>query len=141
MHPLRSAFALALLLAAACRGRDEPPARGGAAAGTSDSAPAAPGAPTMGPAAGWARVEVDSGATIATAAGARIGDGEERVRSLYPGRVAMTPHKYVAGHHYLTVTPAAADSAYRLVFETDGQRVTRYRAGRRPAVEYVEGCG
>jgi hypothetical protein len=89
-----------------------------------------------------ARVEVDSGATIATAAGARIGDGEERVRSLYPGRVAATPHKYVAGHHYLTVTPAAAaDSAYRLVFETDGQRVTRYRAGRRPAVEYVEGCG
>ena len=33
-----------------------------------------------------------------------------------------------------------ADSARRLIFETDGQRVVRYRAGVTPAVEYVEGC-
>ena len=32
------------------------------------------------------------------------------------------------------------DSARRLIFETDGQRVVRYRAGITPAVEYVEGC-
>jgi hypothetical protein len=30
---------------------------------------------------------------------------------------------------------------FRIVFETDGQRVTRFRAGRLPAVQYVEGCG
>lgn len=88
-----------------------------------------------------ARVDVDSGG-VATDAGARVGDSEARVQSLYPGRVAVTPHKYTAGHRYLTVTPATpADSAYRVVFETDGRRVTRYRAGRRPPVEYVEGCG
>jgi hypothetical protein len=33
-----------------------------------------------------------------------------------------------------------ADSAQRLIVETDGQRVVRYRAGITPAVEYVEGC-
>lgn len=87
-----------------------------------------------------ARVDVDSGST-ATDTGARIGDSEERIRSLYPGRVAVTPHKYTTGH-YLTVTPpAAADSGFRLVFETEGERVVRYRAGRRPPVEYVERCG
>jgi hypothetical protein len=86
-----------------------------------------------------ARVDVDSGAA-ATAEGARVGDSEERVRALYAGRVAVTPHKYTDGH-YLTVRPAApADSGHRLVFETDGKRVTEYRAGQLPAVEWVEGC-
>ena len=84
-----------------------------------------------------ARVDVDS-ANIATAAGARVGDTEDRVRSLYRGRVAVSPHKYEDGH-YLTVN-AAGDSSFAIVFETAQGRVTRYRAGRRPAVEYVEGC-
>ncbi|HYW05449.1 MAG TPA: hypothetical protein VE913_00760 [Longimicrobium sp.] len=82
-----------------------------------------------------ARVEVDSG-TVASAAGARIGDTEARVRELYP-RVRSGPHKYTAGH-YLTVL--AADTTRRLVFETDGQKVLRFRGGSTPRVEYVEGC-
>ena len=87
-----------------------------------------------------ARIDVNSG-SIATAQGARVGDTEQRIDSLYKGRVASTPHKYTKGH-YLTVSPASkSDSAYRIVFETDGQRVTKYRAGRRPEVELVEGCG
>ena len=86
-----------------------------------------------------ARVQVESGAAQ-TAEGVRIGDSEARVKELYAGRVAVTPHKYMLGH-YVTVTPAtAADSGFRLVFETDGQRVTRYRAGRLPEVAWVEGC-
>lgn len=48
---------------------------------------------------------------------------------------------WTAYGHYLTVTPAAkADSAYRIIFETDGKKVVHYRAGIRPQVEYVEGC-
>ena len=85
-----------------------------------------------------ARVQVDSG-DVRTALGARIGDSEARIDSLYAGRVATSPHKYTSGH-YLTVTPAGDDSSYRIVFETDGARVTRYRAGRLPEVEWVEGC-
>ena len=34
----------------------------------------------------------------------------------------------------------AVGPARRLIFETDGQRVVRYRAGITPAVKYVEGC-
>lgn len=86
------------------------------------------------------RIDVDSGTTT-TSAGARIGDSEARIATLYAGRVETKPHKYTSGH-YLTIRPAsAADSSYRTVFETNASRVTRFRAGRRPEVEYVEGCG
>jgi hypothetical protein len=86
-----------------------------------------------------ARVEV-SDTTVPTAAGARVGDTEARINALYPGRVQTGPHKYVDGHYLVVRRGAGADSVYRLVFETNGQRVTRYRAGRLPEVEWVEGC-
>jgi hypothetical protein len=72
---------------------------------------------------------------LATAAGARVGDTEPRVRELYP-ELMVEPHKYTDGH-YLVVD---ANSGRRLVFETDGARVTRYRAGAIPQVDWVEGC-
>ena len=88
-----------------------------------------------------ARVDVSRG-TIATSRDARIGDTEARIKELYKGRVAVTPHEYTDGH-YLTVTPEAGsgeDRNYRLVFETDGNRVTKYRGGKLPQVGWVEGC-
>ena len=87
-----------------------------------------------------ARVDVDSG-SVATTEGIRIGATEQEVLQRYQNRVAVTPSKYTNGH-YLTVTPTnPADSTFRIVFETENDRVVRYRAGRRPAVEYVERCG
>jgi hypothetical protein len=89
-----------------------------------------------------ARVDVARSASVTTSKGARIGDTEARILELYKGRTAVTPHKYTDGH-YITVTPPAGsgeDRAYRLVFETDGQRVTRYRGGKLPQVGWVEGC-
>jgi hypothetical protein len=85
-----------------------------------------------------ARLDVRD-STLATEAGARIGDAESRVTSLYGGRVATQPHKYVSGGHYLVVN-SPADTMRRLVFETDGKRVTSYRVGRMPEVMWVEGC-
>ncbi len=73
---------------------------------------------------------------LRTAAGVEVGSTERAVREAYGGRVTVSPHKYTTGS-YLTV---AADGAYRLVFETDGEIVTRYRVGRLPEVEWVEGC-
>jgi hypothetical protein len=77
---------------------------------------------------------------IATAEGATVGDTEARVRLLYRGLVVDQPHKYLSAGHYLIVSPAGATGG-RIVFETDGKVVTRYRAGREPEVENVEGCG
>ena len=86
-----------------------------------------------------ARVDVND-SSIATAEGARVGDTEQRIMGLYPGRVSVQPHKYSDGH-YLVVAPASpADSGHNIIFETDGQKVMTYRAGRLPEVEYVEGC-
>ena len=88
-----------------------------------------------------ARVDIDSAGT-ATDVGARVGDSDERVQTLYKGRVTVTPHKYVSTGRYLTVKPEPpADTSFRIVFETDSGRVVRYRSGRLPAVAYVERCG
>jgi hypothetical protein len=83
------------------------------------------------------RVDVTSG-TVATVDGARIGSTEDQIKSLYPGQVEVQPHKYTSGH-YLVVTPKGGGEN-RLVFETDGKKVLRYRSGRMPAVQYVESC-
>jgi hypothetical protein len=86
------------------------------------------------------RIDVVGGSTP-TAEGAKIGDTERRILERYP-QARRTPHKYTQGFFYLVAMPnAPADTLHRYVFETDGQRVTRYRAGVFPPVEYVEGCG
>ncbi|MBD3882034.1 hypothetical protein IFO70_09720 [Phormidium tenue FACHB-886] len=78
---------------------------------------------------------------IATPEGAALGSSEAEILALYPGQIEVTNHKYVSGGHYLTFTPKdAADANYRLIFETDGDRVTYIRAGQQPEVEWVEGC-
>ena len=75
-----------------------------------------------------------------TREGAAVGDAEEKVLSLYGARARVEPHKYTGpvGHYIVVASPG--DSNFRMVFETDGQRVLRFRAGRRPAVDFVERC-
>ncbi|MBD2520564.1 hypothetical protein H6G93_37630 [Nostoc sp. FACHB-973] len=87
------------------------------------------------------RVDVWRDSKITTLKGAKIGDTEARIKSLYPGQIKVTPHNYVPGGHYLTFVPKDQyDQNYRVVFETDGKRVTQFRSGKLPEVEYVEGC-
>jgi len=86
------------------------------------------------------RIEVDS-STVPTGLGVRVGDSEAHVKALYGSRVSVEPHKYLPGGHYLVVSPIPpTDSNFRLIFETDGSRVTSYRAGQLPQVQWVEGC-
>ncbi|MFN6536895.1 MAG: hypothetical protein RM021_011050 [Nostoc sp. EkiNYC01] len=87
------------------------------------------------------RVDVWRDSKITTLKGAKIGDTEARIKSLYPGQIQVTPHNYVSGGHYLIFVPKdQSDQNYRVVFETDGKRVTQFRSGKLPEVEYVEGC-
>ncbi|MES2125181.1 MAG: hypothetical protein V4503_10895 [Gemmatimonadota bacterium] len=77
---------------------------------------------------------------VLTAEGVGIGDSESRIQEVYAGMVATEPHKYTGPvGHYLVVTPPG-DTLHRIIFETDGKTVLRYRVGNRPAVEYIEGC-
>ena len=81
-----------------------------------------------------ARVDVTR-AGVPTDAGVEVGSSETQVHTAYGPAVAISPHKYTDGR-YLTVMSGANG----LVFESDGQWVTRYRGGRVPEVEWVEGC-
>ena len=87
-----------------------------------------------------ARVDVGDSSTIPTDAGARVGDSEARIKTLYGDRVTVSDHKYEDGH-YLTVRSAnRADTTHVIIFETTNGKVTRFRGGAKPGVEYVEGC-
>jgi hypothetical protein len=85
-----------------------------------------------------ARVDVQPDSPVKTLAGAGVGDSEERVRALYPGFIEVQPHKYTDGRYLIVRAPD--DSTHRIIFETDGQRVTSFRGGRMPEVRWVEGC-
>ena len=86
----------------------------------------------------FVRYSVESGRTVAPGGGHR-GLAAADIQRKYPGPVARSPHKYVDGGEYLRVDAPRGDAV--LVFETgvDG-RVTGWRVGRPPAVDYVEGC-
>ena len=88
------------------------------------------------------RVDIDT-TGILTASGVQVGSTEEEVHRAYPGQIRVRPHPDEPGPewHYLIFVPRnPADSAFGIIFETDGHRVQTYRAGRRPAISYIEGC-
>lgn len=90
------------------------------------------------------RVDIRS-ERITTIKGAKIGDTEERIFSLYPGQIKATRHPYQGlpprNGKYLTFVPKdALDKNYRIIFETANNRVMRFRSGKLPEVEAIEGC-
>ena len=84
-----------------------------------------------------ARIEIHD-RKFSTFSGAKVGDTENDIRRIYGARVKVEPHKYDPNGHYMIVS--SNDKKYALVFETDGKTVTDLRAGRVPAVHYVEHC-
>jgi len=104
---------------------------------------AIPGIPagmrTMWVAATLARIDI-AAPKLPTDRGVSVGDKAAKVEQLYQGSVTSMPAKYDPRGKYLVVK-AGADSTRRIVFETDSTtRITRYRVGREPEVEWVEGC-
>lgn len=67
--------------------------------------------------------------------GVGVGSTRQQVAAAF-AKVTTRPHKYSDGQ-YLDVKLSPATG---LVFETDKTKVTRFRLGTYPAVEYVEGC-
>lgn len=85
------------------------------------------------------RVDVDR-PEIEAPGGGRVGMTADRIVQLHGDDVEMQSHKYVDGGRYLRVPdPSGGQSV--LVFETDAAgRVTAWRVGVPPQVDYVEGC-
>jgi hypothetical protein len=86
------------------------------------------------------RADVDS-TGLPSDRGAAVGMTAAEVQRLYGDSLASMPHKYDTTGRYLVFAPPAGDTAYHLLFETARDTVVRYRAGRVPEVDWVEGCG
>lgn len=86
-------------------------------------------------------VRYDVGTDKETApGGGKVGMSVEDLQKLYGGALKASPHKYTQGGQYLSMD--AGDVApTKLVFEADAAgKVTSWRVGLSPQVEYVEGC-
>ena len=84
------------------------------------------------------RIDADS-AAVRTAEGLGIGSLETDLAAAYGDEVSTEPHFYApAPHHYMK--RFSSDGRHAMVFETDGVRVDRFRAGEAGPAQYVEGC-
>lgn len=78
--------------------------------------------------------------TLVAPGGGKVGMTADEIRQRHPGPIAEQPHEYVEGGKYLRIADASGKGSV-LLFETDAQdRVTQWRVGLPPQVDYVEGC-
>ena len=82
-----------------------------------------------------ARIYVRS-RTYRTRKGIHVGSTQRTVVASYGPSLKRSPHKYVRGGFYFKLTVGKR----RLVIETDGRRVMEMSSGRKPEIDYVEGC-
>ena len=68
-----------------------------------------------------------------------IGTREAELLKFFGENAEIGPHPYVDEGHYVTV-PWREDTIFRYIFETEGDTVTSFRAGRLPEVRWIEGC-
>ncbi|MDR6991803.1 lectin [Luteimonas sp. 3794] len=88
----------------------------------------------------FARIDVGNPGYTAPGGG-KVGMSRAEIEQLYADRVEAAPHKYVEGAQTLRVTDPEGGASV-LVFETDAEgRVTAWRIGVPPQVDYVERCG
>jgi hypothetical protein len=86
-----------------------------------------------------ARIDVDTG-SVTTEDGIKIGDSEDKVKSVYGDELTVEANPFVDGGHYITVLGDSASAGKALVFETEGQHVSGFRGGRLPEVKWPGGC-
>ena len=87
------------------------------------------------------RVDVDD-VNIRTASGGGLGDSEEKIKMLYPGRISVEAHHYLpeTGHYLIYSAQTPAEREYGMVFETEDGKVISFRTGTQSAIALVEGC-
>ncbi len=72
--------------------------------------------------------------------GGKVGMDVDQLKTLYGDALQSAPHKYVQGGQNLSVAGTGTPPS-KLVFEADAAgKVTAWRVGIAPQVDYVEGC-
>ena len=86
------------------------------------------------------RVDI-SNQQITTIKGIKVGDTEEQIIKAYPRQIRIIKNPLGGrGNNLIFVPQDKGDSQYRLIFETKNNRVTSFRSGQLPQIEYIEGC-
>tara|TARA_Y100000780_G_scaffold113366_1_gene102262 strand:- start:61 stop:468 length:408 start_codon:yes stop_codon:yes gene_type:complete len=86
------------------------------------------------------RIDVDTPA-ITTRSGAGLGDSEARILELFGERIQPRPLADGSGNLLAYVPKDASDRQFRVMFQTDGERVVRLWSGRLPWAEWMADCG
>ena len=88
----------------------------------------------------FVRIDVRRDDVVAPGGG-KVGMSKAQIAALYAG-IEEEPHKYTDGQYLRVKDPAGGNGV--LVFETDGKgdaaKVSEWRIGVPPQVDYVEGC-
>lgn len=85
------------------------------------------------------RVDVNTPA-ITTRSGAGLGDSETRIFELFGERIHTQPLPDGSGNLLAYIPKDTPDRQFRVMFQTDGERVIRLWSGRLPWVEWMTGC-
>lgn len=72
----------------------------------------------------------------ATRSGIKVGDSEKKVRATYGKALKVEPHAYNEGFYLFKLNKQGVG----LLFETDRGIISSISVGRRPTIEYMEGC-
>ena len=85
------------------------------------------------------RVDIDT-VEIGTRSGGRIGRTEDWIRHAWPDHIQASPLPDDSGNLLAFVPRDESDQEFRIMFQTDGEKVIRMWAGRLPWVAELGGC-
>ena len=85
------------------------------------------------------RVDIDT-VEIGTRSGGRIGRTEDWIRHAWPDHIQASPLPDGSGNLLAFVPRDESDQEFRIMFQTDGEKVIRMWAGRLPWVAELGGC-
>jgi len=85
------------------------------------------------------RVDIDT-VEIGTRSGGRIGRTEDWIRHAWPDHIQASPLPDGSGNLLAFVPQDESDQEFRIMFQTDGEKVIRMWAGRLPWVAELGGC-
>ncbi len=85
------------------------------------------------------RVDIDT-TEITTRSGAGIGDTEGRIVDMFGDRIQTSPLPDGSGNLLAFVPRDQSDRVFRVMFESDGERIVRFWSGRLPWAAELGGC-
>jgi len=85
------------------------------------------------------RVDIDTN-EITTRSGAGIGDSEGRIVDMFGERIQTSPLPDGSGNLLAYVPKDQSDKIFRVMFQSDGEKIVRLWSGRLPWAEELNGC-